>query len=223
VTHESIAVHQSIRRHLVGGVAAVALLTMGVGGWAATTEIAGAVVAPGSLVVDTSVKKVQHPTGGVVGELRVRDGDRVKAGDILVRLDETQTRANLAIVVKSLDELAARRTRLEAERDGIEKLKFPADLMARLSDEEVNRVVTGEQRLFELRRTARLGQTSQLRERVSQLQEQIRGTQDQIRAKKREIELITQELQGVRELWQKKPGPAHPRHRLGARRCTIGR
>jgi len=203
VTHESIAVHQSIRRHLVGGVAAVALLTMGVGGWAATTEIAGAVVAPGSLVVDTSVKKVQHPTGGVVGELRVRDGDRVKAGDILVRLDETQTRANLAIVVKSLDELAARRTRLEAERDGIEKLKFPADLMARLSDEEVNRVVTGEQRLFELRRTARLGQTSQLRERVSQLQEQIRGTQDQIRAKKREIELITQELQGVRELWQK--------------------
>jgi len=176
---------------------------MGVGGWAATTEIAGAVVAPGSLVVDTSVKKVQHPTGGVVGELHVRDGDHVKEGQILVRLDETQTRANLAIVVKSLDELAARRTRLEAERDDVAKLKFPADLVARLSDEEVNRVVTGEQRLFELRRSARLGQTSQLRERVSQLQEQIRGTEDQIKAKKREIELINQELHGVRELWQK--------------------
>ena len=72
---------------------------------AATTELAGAVIAPGSLVVDSNVKKVQHPTGGVVGELRVRDGDRVKAGDIVVRLDETITQANLAIVVKSLDEL----------------------------------------------------------------------------------------------------------------------
>ena len=90
----------------------------GVGGWAATTEFAGAVIAPGSLVVESNVKKVQHPTGGVVGELRVRDGDRVKAGDVVVRLDETVTRANLAIVTKSLDELAARQARLEAERDG---------------------------------------------------------------------------------------------------------
>ena len=78
------------------GVAVVALLAVGVGGWAATTEIAGAVIAPGQLVVDSNVKKVQHPTGGIVGELRVRDGDRVKAGDIVVRLDDTHTRANLA-------------------------------------------------------------------------------------------------------------------------------
>ena len=71
------------------------LLAGGVGGWAATTEIAGAVIAPGFLVVESNVKKVQHPTGGVVGEIRARDGDRVKAGDIVVRLDETITRANL--------------------------------------------------------------------------------------------------------------------------------
>ena len=77
---------------------------VGLGGWAATTEFAGAVIAPGQLVVNSNVKKVQHPTGGVVGELRVRDGDRVKAGDIVVRLDDTQTRANLAIVIKALDE-----------------------------------------------------------------------------------------------------------------------
>ncbi len=65
-------------------------------------------IAPGFLVVDLNVKKVQHPTGGVVGELRVRDGDSVKSGDIVVRLDETQTKANLAIITKSLDELGAR-------------------------------------------------------------------------------------------------------------------
>ena len=69
------------------------------------TEISGAVIAPGSLVVDSNVKKVQHPTGGVVGEVAVRDGDRVKAGDILIRLDDTVTRANLAIVTKGLTEL----------------------------------------------------------------------------------------------------------------------
>ena len=102
---------RSIRRHLLAGVTLVVLLAGGVGGWAATTELAGAVIAPGNLVVETNVKKVQHPTGGVVGELRVRDGDAVKAGDVVVRLDDTVTRANLAIVVKSLDELAARQAR----------------------------------------------------------------------------------------------------------------
>src|ERR1044072_1828386 len=81
--------HRSIRRHLWAGLAGVAVLAGGVGGWAATTEIAGAVIAPGYLVVESHVKKGQHPTGGVVGEIRARDGDRVKAGDIVVRLDET--------------------------------------------------------------------------------------------------------------------------------------
>ena len=81
--------HRSIRRHLTAGVALVVLLGGGVGGWAVTTELAGAVIAPGNLVVETNIKKVQHPTGGVVGELRVRDGDSVKAGDVVVRLDDT--------------------------------------------------------------------------------------------------------------------------------------
>jgi HlyD family secretion protein len=193
----------SIRRHLLAGVALVVLLAGGVGGWAATTELAGAVIAPGNLVVETNVKKVQHPTGGVVGELRVRDGTPVKAGDVVVRLDDTVTRANLAIVVKSLDELAARQARLEAERDGAQAPSFPAELLARRHDPDVARLVAGEQKLFETRRSARQGQKAQLKERVGQLQEQIAGLTDQIAAKRREIELIGQELKGVRELWQK--------------------
>src|SRR5215210_5891735 len=194
---------RSIRRHLVAGIALVVLLAGADGGWAATTEFAGAVIAPGNLVVETNVKKVQHPTGGVVGELRVRDGDAVKAGDVVVRLDDTVTRANLAIVVKSLDELAARQARLEAERDGTQAPSFPADLLARRSDPEVARLMVGEQKLFETRRTARQGQKAQLKERVGQLQEQISGLNDQIAAKKREIALIGEELKGVRELWSK--------------------
>ncbi len=90
----------SIRRHLMGGLIVVAFLVIGVGGWAGTTELSGALIAQGSIVVDTNVKKVQHPTGGVVGKVNVRDGDRVKAGEILVQLDDTVTRANLAVVTK---------------------------------------------------------------------------------------------------------------------------
>src|SRR5205085_7529191 len=108
---------RSIRLHLTAGVGVAILLVGGVGGWAATAELAGAVIAPGQIVVDTNVKKVQHPTLGIVKELHVRTGDRVKAGDLLIRLDDTQIRANLEMLVHNLDELSARRARDEAERN----------------------------------------------------------------------------------------------------------
>ncbi len=192
----------SLRRHLALGSAAVVLLVGGVGGWATLTELSGAVIAPGQLVVDSNVKKVQHPTGGVVGELRVKDGDRVKAGDVVVRLDETQTRASLAIVTKALDELAARQARNEAERDAADKVDFPPDLLARADDPDVARVMSGEQRLFEIRRSGREGQKAQLREQVAQLEQQIQGNKEQETAKAKEIDWIQQELKGVRDLWK---------------------
>jgi HlyD family secretion protein len=192
---------RSIKRHLVAGSVLVLLLCGGVGGWAATTRLAGAVIASGSVVVDSHIKKVQHPTGGVVGEVRVRDGDHVKAGDIVVRLDDTITRANLAIVSSSLDELMARRARLESERDQSETVTFPAALTARASDPQVGRVLSGERNLFELRRSARLGQKAQLEQRVVQLQQQIEGFNAQVAAKAREIELVNKELDGLRTLW----------------------
>jgi HlyD family secretion protein len=178
------------------------VLVVGVGGWATTTELSGAVIAPGQLVVDSNVKKVQHPAGGVVGELRVKDGDRVKAGDVVVRLDETQARANLAIVAKALDELAARQARGEAERDGADRISFPPDLLARKDDLDVERVMAGEQKLFEIRRGAREGQKAQLKEQIAQLGQQIAGTAEQEAAKAKEIDWIKQELKGVRELWK---------------------
>jgi HlyD family secretion protein len=193
----------SIRRHLISALALILLMAGGLGGWAATTKLSGALIAPGQLVVDTNVKKVQHPSGGVVGELRVREGDHVKSGDILVRLDETVTRANLAIVVSSLDELYARQARLQAERDGDAEITFPAALVERLSTPAVTRLVNGEKSLFSLRAEARLGQKSQLRQRVDQLKEEIDGLSKQIAAKKSEIELIHTELKGVDELWKK--------------------
>jgi HlyD family secretion protein len=178
-------------------------LVGGLGGWAAVTELSGAVVAPGSIVVDSHVKKVQHPTGGVVGEIYARDGDRVRAGDVVIRLDETVARANLAMVSKSLDELAARQARLEAERDGMAQVAFPPALRGRVHEPELAGLLQGENRLFETRREARAGQKAQLKERIAQLQEQIDGLNLQASAKGDEIKLIQDELTGVEQLWRK--------------------
>jgi HlyD family secretion protein len=195
----------SIQRYMIVGMAIVAFVTFGIGGWAATSELTGAVIGQGVLVVDSSVKKVQHLTGGVVAELRVREGDKVKAGDILVRLDETQTLANATIISKNFDDLLARQARLESERDNMDRITFPKVLLDRARDPstEAARAMTAEKSLFDLRRQARSGQKAQLMERSAQLQEEIKGYLGQVDAKQKEVEFIRQELEGVRTLFQK--------------------
>ena len=131
-TQPNIAV--DIRRLLFIGGATVFFLTLGVGGWAVTTSLSGAVVAPGMLVVDSNVKSVQHPTGGVVSELLVRDGDRVKAGDLLVRLDETITRANLSVIEKALgSSRPARRATKPNGMAGTRSLSLPIWWQSRMT------------------------------------------------------------------------------------------
>ena len=206
-SHRVLRSHRSIRRHLRVGIALVVLLCGGVGGWAATTRLSGAIISSGSVVVDSHVKKVQHLTGGVVGEVRAHDGDHVNAGDVVVRLDDTITRASLAIVTKGLDELMARRARLEGERDRLDQITFPDSLSRRADDPQVARVLSGERNLFELRRSARLGQKAQLGQRVVQLEQQIDGFKAQAEAKVKEVELINRELEGVRDLWTQRLTP----------------
>lgn len=193
----------SLRRHLHAALLIGMVACLG-GAAAARIELAGAVIAPGQLVVESDVKKVQHPTGGIVGELLVENGARVRAGDVLVRLDATQTRANLDIVTRTLDELAARRARDEAERDGTPVVAFPADLRQRaLADPVTAHLIAGETRLFSARVSARDGQRSQLRERIAQLRQEISGLVEQGAAKQQELALIATELTGVRELYAK--------------------
>ncbi|RUW03473.1 HlyD family type I secretion periplasmic adaptor subunit [Mesorhizobium sp. M1A.F.Ca.IN.020.03.1.1] len=201
---EAAPVETTIRRYLIGGVAACIVLVGGGGGLAAVTELSGAVIASGRLVVDSSVKKVQHPTGGVIGQILVREGDAVKSGGVLLRLDETVTRANLAIVTKGLDEFEARLARLEAERDGKEAIVFPQSLISRQGDPTVARAMAGEQSLFEFRQQSRAGQKVQLEERIAQLAEESSGLSEQRVAKSHEIELIGIELESIRKLWQQK-------------------
>jgi HlyD family secretion protein len=193
----------AIRTHLIAGAGAAGFLALGVGGWAATTELAGAVVAAGVVVVNSNVKKIQHPIGGIVKELLVRDGDYVKAGQVIVRLDDTQARANLAIHNKRNDELLSRQAREEAERAGAERIVFPEELTKRSADPDVARLMADQERLFNIRRQAREGQKAQLEERTAQLRQELIGLIAQEAAKVKEIEWIRKELEGIMTLWQK--------------------
>ena len=192
-----------IRRLNLIGLAVAAVLVGGFGGWAVTFELSGAVIAPGNIVVESYIKKVQHPYGGIVAAIPVREGDKVEEGQVLMRLDDTVTRSTLGVIRSQLDELLARQARLLAERDGANTIVFPDELIQRRNQAPVETSVTGEEKLFEARRQTRIGQRAQLRERVAQINEEIRGLTAQYQAKENEIRLIGEELVGVEDLFKK--------------------
>lgn len=194
---------RSIRNHLFLGGLGFLTLTGVFGGWAVGTEIVGAVIAQGSLVVETSLKKVQHPVGGVVSELMVRDGDQVKAGDVVMRLDATMTKANLAIIVKSLDQFNARKARLESERDRTGRVMFPPVLLDRAGDTEVLAMMNAEQRLYENRKAVRESKKRQLEQRVRQLRDEISGMEAERAANFREQGMVDEELIRFRSLHER--------------------
>lgn len=140
----------------------------------------------------------------MVSELRVRDGDQVKAGDIVVRLDETVSQASLAIVQSALNETMARQARLQAEQREAAEILFPDDLQSLAATPAVKALMDGELKLLGMRKASRAGMKSQYAERIAQLRDQIQSYSEQISAKDREIELIRQELEGVRDLLLKK-------------------
>lgn len=194
----------SIRNHLLAGTVVSVGLFGGLMAWASLAELSGAVIANGVVSVETNLKKVQHPTGGVVGALAVKDGAAVKAGDILIHLDETVTMANLQVIAKQLDQLDVRKLRLDAERQGAAELTIPAAVATRaMKDPVFAAILAGETQLFESRRRGRMGQQGQLRERISQSREEIIGGEAQIRARIEQTRLIELELGGVEELYRK--------------------
>ena len=194
---------RSLRRNLMAGGAAALLLFGGVGGWAAGTDLTGAVIATGVLVVDGNVKRVQHSSGGIVASLPVREGQYVVAGETIVTLDPVIPQANLAAISKALVQLYTREARLEAELKGLSSVPSPAELRARLSAPEIEQAMATEQRLFEDRRVSRAGQKARLREQIVQQQQQISGFDVQQKSKADEIKLIEAELDGVRQLYGK--------------------
>lgn len=184
------------------GVALGFLLIGGAGGWAATAQLTGAVIAQGSVTVDQNLKSIQHRDGGIVSDIAVREGDIVRAGQVLIRLEDAQTKAELSIVRSQLVELAARKARLLAERDALDEIEFPAILD--LSHPETAFTVNGERRLFNGNRANRESQKQQLELGIEQIGEEIKGLEAQRTSKDDEIALLEIEHKKIKGLADKK-------------------
>lgn len=140
-------------------------------------------------MVESNTKQVQHREGGIVRQITVKDGDMVEAGELLLRLDDTVTRANLAVITKQLTELTAQELRLEAERDDKTTIDWPEDRKDKVGDIE-----RGQQLLLQARQNSKEGRKNQLEEQIRQFNKQTQGLQAQVTAKDSEIELIDEEL-----------------------------
>ncbi|WP_101068390.1 HlyD family type I secretion periplasmic adaptor subunit [Roseovarius salinarum] len=185
----------SPRRPILLGVIGLVLLVGGFGTWAVATTIAGAVIAPGRIEVDRNRQVIQHPDGGIVEEILVAEGDTVAAGDVLIRLDDSEAASQLAIVENQLFELIARRGRLEAERDGKDMITFDPLLEKAARDTPaVRELMAGQRRLMRARADSVAQEVDQLRKRRSQIANQIDGIEAQRTALQRQLELIAEEL-----------------------------
>jgi len=200
----SAEARDDIRSNLILGAAVTAMLIVGGGLWLGLTRIAGAVIAPATVVVESNIKKVQHLTGGTIGGIFAQDGDHVRAGDVVARLDDTLTRANLQIISQDLDRATVRLARLEAERQGLPEMQLPSSLQARMGDPELAALVRGERTLFESRATALTGQKAQLQSRSKQLERQIDGLKAQQAAEDQSVVLLDGDLGDVQALFTKK-------------------
>lgn len=163
--------------------------------------ISGAVVANGTVSVEGQYKAVQHLEGGIVAEILVKNGDTVKEGDILARLDATQTRATMTAVSAKVAEHAIQEARLIAERDRKDAFTVPAD--ADPSAPGIAATIEAQKTLFETRRTAYLGQLKMLNQRLSQTESELKGIESQFTARKRERALNAKELATVMPLFEK--------------------
>ncbi len=201
MTAEAPKLESHMRRRLLMGVAITVLLVGGLGGWGAVASISSAVIAPGLIVVDGHGKKVQHPTGGVIGEILVKGGSKVEAGEVVIRLDPTQTRAALGVVTSQQVQLEGRRARLAAERDQAKNVIFSKGYIE--SAPEAAEIAESEQRLYAARISAKDGQKAQLAERIGQFRKEIDGLQSQLTAKATEVKLVTEEFERVNEMHMK--------------------
>ena len=194
----------SARRSLFLGFVALLVLVTGLFGWGALTSISGAVIANGWVDVELRDQVVEHIEGGTVREILVRDGDRVAAGDVLLRFDAALLRSEAAVLEARVAELVARRNRLETEFRDADAIEWDPELVARArTDISVRDVLDGQERLFEARRFSRAGQVSQLRERIGQTGKQIAGLEAQADAAARQREFIGRELEPHRSLFKK--------------------
>lgn len=203
MTTLAFPLRDSAWRPALAGWLIIALFFGGLGGWASLAPLSGAVVANGVVKVDGNRKSVQHLDGGIVKELRVREGDHVEAGDILIVLDDSQTRAEYDVLSEQYVVLRATETRLLAELAGEDRLVIPAELAERKDDAYVKSIWAGQVKQFETRRAAIAGQRKVIGEKIHQLQSQIEGAEAQVKAFTEQNESVQAEAESVAPLVDK--------------------
>ena len=193
----------AIRNNILAAMVVIAAVGGTAVAWGLFAPLEGAVIASGTVIVQGSVKKVQHPTGGIVGEIHVQEGVRVEAGNLLVRLDDTVTRSNLAIVMNEFIAQRARLARLKAFRDNLKEPVFPPDLqdLAKI-DPAIGDVLEGEAKLCRFRWRTQDEQRQQLQERVKQLRQEIRGLEEQQKSLVGQHEIARNELDDLMPLYR---------------------
>ena len=187
-----------LRTRIICGLAFGFILVAGAGGWAATAQLRGAIIATGSVKVDRNLKAIQHRDGGIISQIAVKEGDFVHKGQIMLRLDDAQTRAELGIVRSQLVEFSLRKARLIAERDGLDRLILPELTMEQ--DPHSTQTLVGEERLLRGNRQHRDSQKQQLELGIAQLGEEIKGLKAQRTAKSEELRLVQEEHAKIKGL-----------------------
>ena len=182
------------------GIAIILLAFGGFGTWAATAPLDSASVAPGTVVVESNRKAIQHLDGGVIKNIVVSNGDVVQPGQVLVQLDATEQKANLESVRAKLDSALARQARLLAERDGKDTIDFPKELERRSDKPEVRAIMAGERSSFTERRRTRQGQVAIQKQKIARLEQQINGVRAQLASKDRQTQILSDELKSLRKL-----------------------
>ncbi len=194
----------SAKRPILVGILTIVLLIGGFGVWSVATNIGGAIIAPGVIQVEQNRQVVQHLDGGVVAEINVTEAQTVKAGDLLIRLDGSQVKAELAIVEGQLFDSMARRARLDAERDDAEEPTFPRDLLdLSQTRTDIADQIEGQRRLFIARKETQSAQISQLNKRMDQINSQVDGIRAQTNAIADQITLVTPEVTDQQKLLDK--------------------
>jgi HlyD family secretion protein len=194
----------SLHRDVRAGMILCGALVFGLGGMAAFLPMAGAVIGPGEVTVSTYVKEIGHPAGGVVAAIMVRDGDRVKKGQPLMRLDSTVSGATATYTGENVDQLLARAARLTAERDNAAGVDFPPELTRRADDPNIAALMQQERRAFTLRRDARRSMAAQLGQRIAQTQADVSSARTKAQSYADQARLINDELDATRKLYEKR-------------------
>lgn len=203
LTDSQLSLTSIIRPWLITG-SVIIIFSFGfLGGWSAYAPIAKAIIATGLVKVDSNRKKLQHLEGGTVDAILIKDGDTVKQGQVLIRLDKIRAKASHAIIQMSYDSEIIRLARLNAERDHDQQISFPEDILVHTSNEEINNLIDGQQRIFDARKTTLQGSINILNQQIFQLKEKITGIHSQKKAKQLQLNLVGEELEAVLKLFEK--------------------